>query len=30
VVDTVGQPIEACVEQILGYVETAFALTPRR
>ena len=28
VVDTVGQPIEACVEQILGYVETAFALTP--
>jgi len=30
VIDTASQPIEACVEQILGYVETAFALAPRR
>jgi len=30
VIDTASQPIEACVEQILGYVEAAFALTPRR
>ncbi|HTS93591.1 MAG TPA: adenylyl-sulfate kinase [Stellaceae bacterium] len=30
VVDTAAQPIEACVEQILGYVEAAFALAPRR
>lgn len=30
VVDTVRDPIETCVEQILRYVEGAFALAPRR
>ena len=30
VVDTARDPIEACVEHILRYVETAFALAPRR
>jgi len=30
VVDTARDPIEACVERILQYVETAFALAPRR
>ena len=29
VIDTAEQPVEVCVERILGYIEAEFALKPR-